>query len=101
MQTIEINETLVLSMSWWDVVDDLACFGLHVVLIGVLSTVMIGAMLVALNPATQFPNIPWAFSGVMALLLAHRMVLFLIVASELNILRSDYSQQDGPIKIDQ
>ena len=61
MQTIEINETLVPSMSWWDVVDDLACFGLHVVLIGVLSTVMIGAMLVALNPATQFPDIPWAF----------------------------------------
>ena len=88
MQTIEINETLDPSMSWWDVVDDLACFGLHVVLIGVLSTVMIGAMLVALNPATEFSDIPWTLSAVTGLLLAHRMVLFLIAASDLNSLRS-------------
>ncbi len=101
MQTIEITETLDPPMTWRDVVEDIARLGWQVVLIGVLSTVMIGAMLVALNPATQFPNIPWAFSAVMALLLAHRMVLFLIVASDLNILRSDYYQQDGPIKIDQ
>jgi len=88
MQTIEITETLDPSVTWRDVVDDIARFGWHVVLIGVLSTVMIGAMLAALNPATEFSDIPWTLSAVTGLLLAHRMVLFLIAASDLNSIRS-------------
>jgi hypothetical protein len=84
MQTIEITETLDPPMTWRDLVADIARYGWHVVLIAVLSTVMIGAMLAALDPATEFSDIPWALSGVTALLLAHRMMLFLIAASDLN-----------------
>ena len=88
MQTIEITQTLDPPMTWRDVVDDVARFDWHVVLIGVLSTVMIGAMLAALDPATENSDIPWTLSAVTGLLLAHRMVLFLIAASDLNGLRS-------------
>src|SRR3954451_10557989 len=84
LQTIEITETLDPPMTWRDVVADMARLGWHVVLIIFMSTVMITGMLAALNPETDFPDIPWALSGLTGLLLVHRMALFLIDASDLN-----------------